>query len=51
MKSIDSNNYKQIVVSSQNYQRLKDLGNFQESFNDIVSKLLNYYEETNSRNE
>jgi predicted CopG family antitoxin len=38
------NNYRQILVTVENYQRLKNIGSFQESFNDVISKLLEKYE-------
>lgn len=38
------NNYRQILVTVENYQLLKNIGSFQESFNDVISKLLERYE-------
>lgn len=37
-------NYRQILLTVENYQRLKNIGSFQESFNDVISKLLEKYE-------
>jgi predicted CopG family antitoxin len=37
-------NYRQILITVENYQRLKNIGSFQESFNDVISKLLEKYE-------
>ena len=38
-------NYRQIIITDENYQRLKKIGSFQESFNDVISKLLERYED------
>ena len=40
MPLMTSNILKQIAVSVENYQRLQKLGQFGESFNDVVTKLL-----------
>ena len=32
--------YKHILVTDETYQKLKDRGKFQESFNDILSEML-----------
>ena len=37
----DSRQFTTIAISNENYQILKRYGEFGESFNDIVSKILN----------
>jgi predicted CopG family antitoxin len=36
--------HKEIIITYINYHRLKNIGSFQESFNDVISKLLERYE-------
>ena len=44
-------NYRQILLTVENYQRLKNIGSFQESFNDVISKLLERYETKQTTNQ
>jgi predicted CopG family antitoxin len=34
---------KQIAISQENYDALQKLGNVPESFNDVITKVLDYY--------
>jgi len=37
---MSSKTLKQIAVSEENYQKLKDLGRAGDSFNDVITKIL-----------
>ena len=37
---MSSKTLKQIAVSEENYQKLKDLGKAGDSFNDVITKIL-----------
>lgn len=41
---------KNISISLGNYDRLSKLGNVNESFNDVVTRILDFYEEANNSN-
>jgi predicted CopG family antitoxin len=40
MRSNISKNFKNIVISEQNYQALKLMGNVGDSFNDVITNLI-----------
>jgi predicted CopG family antitoxin len=45
MKSISSKKSRQIVISPENYEKLKTWGKFNQSFDDVVTELLRRMEQ------